>query len=38
MSFSPEENIARLKAVLGQKLIPREISCGSEACKMIYQM
>lgn len=32
MSLSPEENIARLKAVLGQKLIPREISCGSEAC------
>ena len=32
MSFSPEENIARLKAVLGQKLIPREISYGSEAC------
>ena len=38
MSLSPEENIARLKAVLGQKLIPRGISCGSEACKMIYQM
>ena len=32
MSFSPEENMARLKAVLGQKLIPREVSCGSEAC------
>lgn len=32
MSLSPEENIARLKAVLGQKLIPREIPYGSEAC------
>lgn len=32
MSPSPQENIARLKAVLGQKLIPREISCGREAC------
>ena len=32
MSPSPEENIARLKAVLGQKLIPREISYGSEVC------
>ena len=32
MSPSPQENIARLKAVLGQKLIPREISCRSEAC------
>lgn len=32
MSLSPEGNIARLKAVLGQKLIPREISCGREAC------
>ena len=32
MSLSPEENIAGLKAVLGQKLIPREISYGSEAC------
>ena len=32
MSPSPQENIARLKAVLGQKLIPREISYGSEAC------
>lgn len=28
----PSGDIARLKAVLGQKLIPREISCGSEAC------
>lgn len=32
MSPSPQENIARLKAVLGQKLIPREISCGREVC------
>ena len=32
MSPSPQENITRLKAVLGQKLIPREISCGREAC------
>lgn len=32
MSPSPQENIARLKAVLGQKFISREISCGSEAC------
>ena len=29
---SPQENIASLKAVLGQKLIPREISCGREVC------
>ena len=32
MSPSPHGNVANLKAVLGQKLIPREISCGSEAC------
>ena len=32
MSPSPQENITRLKAVLGQKLISREISSGSEAC------
>lgn len=38
LRLTPQENIARLKAVLGQKLIPREISYGSEACKMIYQM
>ena len=32
MSPSPHGNVANLKAVLGQKLIPREISCGREAC------
>lgn len=32
MSLSPQGNIANLKAVLGQKLIPRGISYGSEAC------
>lgn len=32
MSSSPQGNVSSLKAVLGQKLIPREISCGSEAC------
>lgn len=32
MSPSPHGNVANLKAVLGQKLISREISCGREAC------
>lgn len=32
MKLSPQGNVANLKAVLGQKLIPREISCGREAC------
>ena len=32
MSPSPHGNVANLKAVLGQKLISREISSGSEAC------